>query len=105
MFGFGKKVNANEVTGQVLAHQALLIDVRSNQEWDSGHAKHALHLSLERILSGQLPTADSSKKVYFYCASGARASMATDYLRRRGFVAENLGGLHGWKSGGGAIEQ
>ncbi len=105
MFGFGKKVNAAEVTNEVLTHEALLIDVRGNEEWDSGHASNALHLSVERILAGQLPTKDTTKKVYFYCASGARASMATSYLRQRGFVAENLGGLHAWKSGGGVVEK
>ena len=104
MFGFGKKVNAAEVTEEVLNHQALLIDVRENDEWDGGHAVNALHLSLNRIIKGELPTKDTSKKIYFYCASGARASMATSYLKQKGFTAENLGGLHNWKSGGGAVE-
>lgn len=104
MFGFGKKVDAAEVTREVLNHEALLIDVRGNDEWDSGHAQNALNLSVERILKGELPTKDTAKKVYFYCASGARASMATSYLKQRGFVAENLGGLRDWHAGGGAIE-
>ncbi len=104
MFGFGKKVDAAEVTREVLNHEALLIDVRGNDEWDSGHAQNALHLSVERILKGELPTKDTAKKVYFYCASGARASMAASYLKQRGFVAENLGGLRDWQAGGGIIE-
>jgi len=104
MFGFGKKVDAAEVTREVLNHEALLIDVRGNDEWDGGHAQNALHLSAERILKGELPTKDTAKKVYFYCASGARASMATRYLKQRGFVAENLGGLRDWRAGGGVIE-
>jgi len=104
MFGFGKKVDATEVTREVLNHEALLIDVRENNEWDSGHAQNALHLSVDRILRGELPTKDTAKKVYFYCASGGRASMATSYLKQRGFVAENLGGLRDWHAGGGVVE-
>ncbi len=104
MFGFGKKIDADAIVAEVLNHQALLIDVRGNDEWDSGHAKEALHLSLDRIMSGQLPTVDTSKKIYLYCASGGRASMAESYLKNKGFTAENLGGLRDWKSAGGVVE-
>lgn len=104
MFGFGKKIDANEVTTEVLDHKALLIDVRGNDEWDGGHAKNALHLSVDRIMNGELPTKDASKKIYVYCASGGRASMAASYLKQKGFVAENLGGLRDWKAAGGAVE-
>lgn len=104
MFGFGKQVNAAEINEEMLNHTALLIDVRGNDEWDGGHAKNALHLSVERIMKGELPTKDPSKKIYVYCASGARASAATSYLKRSGLNVENIGGLRDWKIGGGAIE-
>jgi len=104
VFGFGKKVDAAEVTAEVLAHKALLIDVREDEEWDNGHAKNALHLSVDRIMRGELPTKDPAKKLYLYCASGARASMATSYLRRQGLTVENIGGLRDWTSGGGSTE-
>lgn len=104
MFGLGKKIDANEVTAEVLNHTALLIDVRGNDEWDGGHAKNALHLSVDRIMNGELPTKDTSKKIYLYCASGGRASMAASYLKQKGFTAENLGGLRDWKAAGGAVE-
>ena len=104
MFGFGKKFDAAEITSEVLNHTALLVDVRGNDEWDSGHAKNALHLSVDRIMNGELPTKDTSKKIYVYCASGGRASMATSYLKQKGFTAENLGGLRDWKGAGGLVE-
>lgn len=104
MFGFGKNINPEEITKEVLGHQALLIDVRGDDEWVHAHAKEAIHLSVDRILAGEVPTKDMSKKLYVYCASGGRSSMAASFLKRQGYTVENLGGLSGWKNAGGAVE-
>lgn len=104
MFGMGKKVNADEITKEMSAGTALLVDVRGNDEWNSGHAKGATHLSVDRIMNGELPTKDASKKLYFYCASGGRAGTAANYLKRKGFQTENIGGLSSWRSSGGSVE-
>lgn len=105
MFGFNKKFDASEITTEVLAHQALLIDVRENDEWDAGRAKEALHLSVERIMNGESPTKDTSKTLYLYCASGGRASVAAGILTQKDYTAKNLGGLRDWKAAGGIVEQ
>lgn len=104
MFGMGKKVSADEITKEMEAGTALLVDVRSSDEWNNGHAKGATHLSVERIMNGEQPTEDTSKKLYLYCASGGRAGTAANYLNSKGFQTENLGGLSGWKSSGGSVE-
>ncbi|MGB3945623.1 MAG: rhodanese-like domain-containing protein [Candidatus Saccharimonadales bacterium] len=104
MFGLGKKIDATAITKEVEADEAYLVDVRGNDEWDALHAKGALHLSVDRIMNGELPVADTSKKLYLYCASGGRASMAATKLKSKGFTVENLGGLSSWKSAGGATE-
>lgn len=104
MFGMGKKVDAAEITKEMQEGKALLVDVRGDDEWDNSHAKGAVHLSVDRIMSGETPTKDTSKKLYLYCASGGRASMAASKLKSAGYTVENLGGLSGWKSAGGATE-
>ena len=104
MFGFGKKIDPKAVTAEVLDHKALLVDVRENDEWDRGHAREAIHLSLNRILNGELPTKDPAKKIYMYCALGGRSSMAASFLQKQGLNVENLGGLGDWKRAGGAVE-
>lgn len=85
-------------------NRAYLVDVRGDDEWDSLHAKDALHLSVDRIMSGEVPTKDRSKKLYLYCESGGRAFMAASKLKASGYTVENLGGLSSWKSAGGATE-
>lgn len=104
MFGMGKKVNADEITKDLNAGSALLVDVRGDDEWNSGHAKGAMHLSVDRIRNGELPTKDTSKKLYLYCASGGRAGIAANYLKNKGFQTENIGGLSSWRNSGGSVE-
>lgn len=104
MLGFGKKIDVVAITAELENDKAYLVDVRGNDEWDGLHAKGALHLSVERIMGGEVPTKDTSKKLYLYCASGGRASMAAMKLKAKGYSVENLGGLSSWKSAGGATE-
>lgn len=104
MFGMGKKIDAEGITQEIKDGKALLVDVRGDDEWSSGHAKDAMHLSVDRIMQGELPTKDTSTKLYLYCASGGRAGMAANYLKGKGFGVKNLGGLSGWSSAGGKVE-
>ncbi|MHB1086290.1 MAG: rhodanese-like domain-containing protein [Minisyncoccota bacterium] len=104
MFGFGPKIDVNRIRNEVESGVALLIDVRSDDEWKSGHASGATHISVDRISRGEVPTKDTSKKVYAYCASGGRSDIATRILRQRGYDVENIGGLSGWQSAGGLLE-
>lgn len=100
----GKKIDVSEITKEMNDGSALLVDVRGDGEWNGGHAKDAMHLSVDRIAGGELPTKDTSKKLYIYCASGGRASTAATYLKAKGFDVENIGGLSGWRNAGGKIE-
>lgn len=104
MLGFGKKIDVDAITAEMKDNEAYLVDVRGNDEWDGLHAKGALHLSVDRIMNGEVPTKDKSKKLYIYCASGGRASTAASKLKASGYSVENLGGLSSWKSAGGATE-
>lgn len=104
MFGFGKKIDVDSITAEMKDEKAYLVDVRDDDEWNSLHAKDALHLSIDLIMNGEVPTKDKSKKLYLYCASGGRASMAASKLKSRGYTVENLGGLKAWISAGGVTE-
>jgi rhodanese-related sulfurtransferase len=104
MFGIGKKIDVSEITEEIKDGKALLVDVRGDDEWNGGHAKDAMHLSVDRIMHGELPSNDTGIKLYLYCASGGRAGMAAHYLKSKGFVVDNLGGLSSWRSAGGQVE-
>ena len=104
MLGMGKKIDVAEITQEMNNGTAVMVDVRGDDEWNGGHAKGAIHLSVDRIMQGELPTRDTGSKVYLYCASGGRASRAANYLKGKGFQVENLGGLSSWRSAGGSVE-
>lgn len=83
--------------------EAILIDVRRDEEWGMGHAKPATHFDSDRLLkSGDLPDIDKDKKIYLYCVSGGRAGRVKMALLNHGFKnVQNLGGLQDWFNAGG----
>lgn len=82
---------------EVESGEAQLLDVRTREEWDGGHANHALHIPVDEVLAGKTQTLSPTKKIYVYCAAGGRAGRAAAYLQKHGFQAENIGGLTDWQ--------
>lgn len=84
---------------------ANLVDVRTEDEWNEGHAKPAIHFDSQQIAAGEIPDLDKTKPVYLYCRSGGRAGRAKLVLENKGFAeVHNLGGLLDWHQAGGEIE-
>lgn len=74
----------------------LVLDVRSQAEFDRGHLKGALHIP-HTELRGRLDevrTAAAGRRVSVHCASGVRSHIATRVLLAAGLDARNLSG--GW---------
>ena len=74
---------------------ALLIDVRTASERESGYIKGSIHIPLAE-LARRLPelTGDYYQEIIFYCASGGRAQRATEQAVEMGYEkVYNLGGL------------
>lgn len=84
-----------EVKATVDAKKAILVDVRSQKEWDKGHVAGAIFLpvtSLEDDLDEKKLTKTLSKKkrYYIYCAVGIRATRAGEILEERGYQVKVL---------------
>lgn len=73
----------------------LLIDVRTEAEWNSGHIRGAILIPYEQIGKRIAAVAkDKSRKIYVYCRSGRRSQIAKETLDRLGYKnVINLGGL------------
>ena len=71
-------VNVSEVP-----EDAQIIDVRSQMEWDDGHATGAIHIPMEEIPSryGEL---DLDSDIYLMCRSGGRAAQVSSWLEKNG---------------------
>lgn len=74
--------------------ETYIIDVRTPEEFSTGHVDGALNIVHAQILEG---VADKGIKpdddIKLYCRSGKRASVAEEMLKSAGFSkVENLGG-------------
>ena len=90
----------------VLPEDAVLLDVREQDEWDAGHAPGAVHIPL-----GDLPVRygelDADASVLVICHSGGRSARATQRLNEAaGLEATNLdGGIVAWAGAGLPVER
>ncbi len=83
--------------------KAQLLDVRTKDEWRDGHAKGAIHISINNLLTGYTGDLNPDLPIYIYCASGGRAGTAESLLKSQGFTATNIGGLSSWINLGGEV--
>lgn len=97
-------LNPDQIATDVKNNKAILLDVRTKDEWDEGHASGAILRSVDDILAGNLDNLPKDKPIYTYCRLGTRAGKATKYLKDRGYIAYNIGGLQDWIEAGGAVE-
>lgn len=68
-----------------------IIDVRSPEEFKSGHAEHSINIPLQKI-EGNLDEIKSyPKPVILCCASGNRSGQATQFLKNEGVDCTNGG--------------
>ena len=74
---------------------AVLLDVRTPEEHQSGYLEGAVLLPLAELESkivNEVP--DKNTPIYIYCRSGKRAGTAVDKLKAMGYTdLHNLGGL------------
>lgn len=99
-----------ELSAQQLQNRSsevVIIDVRTRDEYDSGHLPGAIHVPWDSVTSNPQRLADyRDKTMVAYCASGGRARAALDALNEAGY--EHLGHLAGdipaWREAGLPVE-
>ena len=88
---------------ELLAGDALFLDVREQGEWDLGHVPEALHIPLgvlEDRVTDELP--DREREVVVYCAHGRRSLAALATLRALGYERSRhlSDGFEEWEKSG-----
>ncbi|MFB7586529.1 rhodanese-like domain-containing protein [Streptomyces sp. NPDC056169] len=83
---------------------ALVLDVREDNEWEAGHVEGALHVPMSDFVArfGQVTEAVAeSGTAYVMCRVGGRSAQVTQYLVQQGFDAVNIdGGMIAWDGAG-----
>lgn len=99
-------IEANQIKDYQNKDNVQLIDVRSKQEYDSGHIKGFENIALNDLQqSGEKISKD--KTIVIHCQSGARAAIAYSVLKKMGYnnVVNYSGGINNWKAKGMPLEK
>ncbi|MEU9995543.1 rhodanese-like domain-containing protein [Streptomyces sp. NPDC050848] len=83
---------------------ALVLDVREDDEWAAGHAEGALHVPMSDFVArfGEVTEAVADgRRAYVMCRVGGRSAQVTQYLVQQGIDAVNVdGGMIAWDESG-----
>jgi rhodanese-related sulfurtransferase len=97
--------NASAVSPQdairLMNHGALVLDIRPQAEFATGHLNGARHLPSDQVLTaGETLKKHKEKPVLVYCAAGSLGAAAARQLAAQGFTkALNLrGGVAAWRA-------
>lgn len=90
------KDSLDVVYQNVAEKKAVLVDVRSVEEWNKGHIEGAIFLPIDSLRKYRLdPTRlqkalPKNKILYTYCLVGMRAKAAATILQKQGFTVRAL---------------
>jgi len=97
----GKSFSSRELTALVNAEEALVLDVRSDKDFASGHITGALNIPYA-ALAGRMSELDKykgKKTLIVVDAAGQHSGMVCRTLHQAGHQAGRLsGGIGGWRA-------
>lgn len=89
-----------ELAARIQSGEVNLVDVRSDQEWNTARIAAAKHQFLGR-LPDNLSAIDSNKRVVTQCQTGGRSAIAASILQAAGHSVINMdGGFNAWIKAG-----
>ena len=93
------QMNSDELLDFIEINNAILVDVRTQDEYNSGYIENSLNIDyLSNDFSGNIEKLDKNIPIILYCRSGRRSSMSANKLSKLGFKEiYNLdGGILKW---------
>ena len=91
LFGiFSQKESVSKIQ-EYLNNGAVVLDVRTHQEWNDGHSEGAKHVVLNTIPDHLEEIKSLDKPIIAVCKSGGRSQSATDFLKQNGVDVINGG--------------
>ncbi len=98
-----KEISPNDAVAELGCGAAIVVDVRSDEDWNAGHARGARHLNrgeIEVEIEEQVP--DRDQRIICYCGGGSRSTLVAESLQKMGYrnVRSIAGGFRAWKAAG-----
>ena len=99
IFDMFKRPDINQgVTEYMATPGAVLLDVRTPQEYREGHIPGSKNVTLQELDKVSDVVEHKTTPLFVYCYSGARSRQAVQVLRQMGYNhVENLGGISAWR--------
>ena len=88
-------------------HKPVLLDVRTQSEYNDGHIQNAINIPHDQILKEpQLLSAYKDSQVVVFCRSGVRAGKVIEMLEGLGFkeIIDIDGDMLAWNEAGHSLE-
>ena len=94
-FDFLKQPDINQgIKDYESSSSAVLLDVRTPQEYRQGRIPGSRNLPLQDIDTAELAVKDKDTPRFVYCYSGARSRQAVNRLQKMGYTnVTNIGGI------------
>ena len=101
-------LTADEFEKAIARDSVQILDVRTPEEYASGHIKNTLlaNWNDKPEFGRRVAFIDKNKPVYIYCLAGGRSAAAARELRAEGYsnVTELSGGINAWKAANKPLE-
>ncbi len=96
-----KKITAEEAKAMIDSDDVIILDVRTQEEYDSGHIENAVLLPITEIADkSRYLLTDKDAKILVYCRSGNRSASAAKNLIEMGYTdVYDFGGINSWPYG------
>jgi len=88
MLGFGPSIDYAALVKQC----AIILDVRTKGEYNGGHIKGSINISVDQLTNNLNRLPDRQKPIITCCASGMRSSSAKNLLKSKGYSQVYNGG-------------
>ena len=83
------RVNVDEAKEMLEKGDAVVVDVRDNDEWKSGRVAGAIHIPVDDVLA-RIDELPKDKTLLFICAQGVRSGLACEMAAAMGLETERL---------------
>ena len=99
----GRRIDTNEVTRLINKEEAIVIDIRSSNEFSSGHITNAINIQPNKI-DQQIDAIKAPKEspIILVCKTGNNSRVVGNKLQKNGFQNVNIisGGMLSWLNQG-----
>lgn len=97
LFGRGGGSLTGPEARKLVAEGAALVDVRTPEEFASGHIDGAANIPLSQVEKRLKEFGPKNKPIVVYCRSGSRSASAARTLKAAGYEqVHDLGGMGRW---------